>query len=188
MIPVRSSLLVSFSVSPKQIITVCGESRRKQTTERIYKINQLSVTLCEGPCQLRGRLQFRRCFYCLCCVSVNLTVRNGLKAHLCTDVFIISDQLSRLDLFVIPHGLYIVSRCNTDAHHWNKYTALKTFHQKWKYVIIYVCSCHSKPVCFLFFYGTQKRTICVFKKFEKITFEWIYLLYYLPKRFGTTWV
>lgn len=93
-----------FTVSPKQIITVCGESRPKQTIERIYKINQLSVTPCEGPCQLRGRLWFRRRFYCLCCVSVNLTMKNVLKAHICTEVFITSDQLSHLDLVVIPCG------------------------------------------------------------------------------------
>lgn len=141
-----------FTVSPKQIITVCGESRWKQTTGRIYKVNQLGVTPCEGPCQLRGRLHFRRRFYCLCCISVNLTVRNGLKAHLCAYIFIISDRLSCLDLLVIPRGLYIVSRCNTDAHHWSKHTTLKTVHQKWKCVIIYVCSCHSKPVCFFFFF------------------------------------
>lgn len=150
-----------FTVSPKLIITVCGESRRKQTTERIYKINQLSVTPCEGPCQLRGRLQFRRCFYCLCCVSVNLTVRNGLKAHLCAYVFIIPDQLSCLDLFVIPHGLYIVSRCNTDAHHWNKYTAVKTVHQKWKYVIIYVCLSFKTCMFFVLLWNTKEDYVCI---------------------------
>lgn len=149
-----------FTVSPKQIITVCGESRWKQTTERIYKINQLSVTPCEGPCQLRGRLQFRRCFYCLCCVSVNLTVRNGLKAHLCAHVFIISDQLSRLDLSVIPHGLYIVSRCNIDAHHWNKYTALKTFHQRWK--CHHLCLLLSFKTCmfFVLLWNTKEDYVC----------------------------
>lgn len=104
-----------FTVSPKQIIAVCGESRPKQTTERIYKINQLSVTPCEGPCQLRRRLWFRKRFYCLCCVSVNLTMKNVLKAHICTEVFIISDQLSHLDLVVILCGSYIVSSYNTDA-------------------------------------------------------------------------
>lgn len=85
-----------------------------------------------------------------------------------------------MDCILFP-GVTQMHIIEINIQHWRLFTRDEN-------VIIYVCSCHSKPVCFLFFYGTQKRTMCVFKKLEKITFEWIYLLYYLPKRFGTTWV